>query len=447
MNISVAEILKQFNRVKASGWLAWFQENAKRAGTTTAHLLAIGSRETNLKNIRGDYRGGKYHGYGVMQVDIGTDAQYARTWTPENVEPSIRRGVDIFISKCRDTQNSVGKRVSVRNRFFTGKKVDAADLRRISTAAYNCGRWAHYHFSSGNNCDSTTTGKDYSRDVYDRAVYFADLLEKRGIEPSAVYNELNLQGKYARMEHLKIFGAQLAVERVKLPIAQSMEADEVLSEATYERETDLLEIPPSSVNAAPVQPTVFLPPNSSEDLTGDALNQFDLNSDSSNANLIPDSLLDSLPEPAPNTDGKTEITSKEEIETGTGTKTLEVKTETPAGDAAEAKPRWTFNVEDWKPWVFEKLKLTWKSFGGANLSQGMATFYAAIKAGEYWYVPLIIGGVLFLTSLFIAILISLVLLAIWYFNRREITDYKTEEIKARNNPQLFNFGIEIEKKI
>ena len=29
----------------------------------------------NLKNIKGDFRDGIYHGYGAMQVDIGNDSR------------------------------------------------------------------------------------------------------------------------------------------------------------------------------------------------------------------------------------------------------------------------------------------------------------------------------------------------------------------------------------
>ena len=245
MNCTRRDIENQFARVKKNGWLEWFQENAKKAGTTTAHLLGIGSRETNLKNIRGDFRGGEYHGFGVMQVDIGTDAEYVRTWTPDKVEPSVRRGTEIYLSKARDTRNCVGKRITIRNKSFSGQAVDDEDLRRIATAAYNCGRWAHYHFSKGNNVDSTTTGKDYSRDVYDRAIEFADILEKEGIEKNAVATELILQGKYARQADRDRFKSKKIViaalpERFKLPVAESMEDEEVLSQADYERDSDLL---------------------------------------------------------------------------------------------------------------------------------------------------------------------------------------------------------------
>jgi len=255
MKISKQEIARQLNRVIADGWLPFFQTAAQKAGTTTAHFLAIGSRETNLKNIRGDFRGGMYHGYGVMQVDIGTDAEYARTWTPQKVEPSIRRGGEIYLSKLKQVKNGVGKKLTVRGRSFVGREVDNDDARRIATAAYNCGLWAYYHFCSGQNVDTTTTGDDYSRDVYDRAVYFADLLEQMNIERKAVYNELFLQGKYARASHLAEFGVKLSANRLKLPAGDAQETQSALEQTDYERPS-AAENPTELQDPKPQQPPI-----------------------------------------------------------------------------------------------------------------------------------------------------------------------------------------------
>jgi hypothetical protein len=250
MNATRRDLEIQFRRVINRGWWNWFRKNAHRAGTTTSHLLAIGSRETNLQNIRGDFRDGKYHGFGIMQVDIGTDSEYARTWTADKVERGIDRGTDIFIGKVNDTRSCVGKKVLSRNKWFVGKAVEIDDLRRIATAAYNCGRWAHYHFSRGENLDSTTTGKDYSRDVYDRAIEFAELLEDGGYEENAVRLELRLQGKYARKAHLDRFGVEPEVERVKLPEAEPQESPEELERADYERDSAEVDEDPAANTSA-----------------------------------------------------------------------------------------------------------------------------------------------------------------------------------------------------
>lgn len=256
--ISVSEIKRQYEKVKKRGWLPVFQREAKRVGTSTAHLLGIGSRETNLENIKGDYRNGRWNGFGPLQVDIGTDPEYARTWTSANWQQGVIRGADILIMKLEDVVRCGGRNVMVRKITFTAKKIDAADdLRRIATAAYNCGRWAHYHFSKGQNVDSTTTGKDYSRDVYDRAFEFAKLLEADGLEPNAVKQEIIYQGKYARDRHKQEAGIFYA-ERVKLPQGEAQESREAApnepAEIPQEAETavnttpqDVPQSPPSEV--------------------------------------------------------------------------------------------------------------------------------------------------------------------------------------------------------
>jgi len=49
-------------------------------------------------------------------------------------------------------------------------------LLRVTVAAYNCGLWAYYHFSKGNDIDRGTTGQDYSKDVLAKAARFKPLL-------------------------------------------------------------------------------------------------------------------------------------------------------------------------------------------------------------------------------------------------------------------------------
>lgn len=217
MKITPRQIKSQYDRVKHDGWLKWFENAARLQGTTTALFLAIGSRETNLKNIKGDYRNGKYNGFGVMQVDVKTDPDYAKSWTPDAVEPSIRRGAEIWDSKVVQVVNGQNKRLKVGSKTFTGREVESDDVRRIATAAYNCGLWAYYHFSNHAHVDSSTTGKDYSRDVYDRALVFAELLEADG-EAGAYAREIQLQGKYATEdEKARVFQKPIVTEPVTEP--------------------------------------------------------------------------------------------------------------------------------------------------------------------------------------------------------------------------------------
>lgn len=189
-------LVEQFNKVIKRGWLPVFQREAQRIGESTAQLLAIGSRETNLENIRGDFRDGHYHGFGILQVDIGTDPDYAREWTPTNFEPGIVKGAEIYIRKFRQIGPIQGKSVHIRNIIFHGKEMGADDHRRITTAMYNNGLWPYYAYSVGKDIDSFTTGKNYGKDVYSRAMYFAALLELVQHEPQALLLEAKRQGDY-----------------------------------------------------------------------------------------------------------------------------------------------------------------------------------------------------------------------------------------------------------
>lgn len=233
MNCTQRDIKNQYARLGKDGWLGWFQSQAERVGATTALLLAIGSRETNLKSIRGDFRGGQYHGFGVMQVDIGTDADFARHWTPALVEPGIRRGAEIWRDKLAQVVSGEGKTIRFKGREFTGRVAAPDDERRIATAGYNCGLWAYYHFSRQRHVDSTTTGRDYSRDVYDRAIEFAALLEADGIEPCAVKAEIEAQGKYARNAHRERFAVAGKAARRQADFDAPCESDEALITADY----------------------------------------------------------------------------------------------------------------------------------------------------------------------------------------------------------------------
>lgn len=200
-----AIFLGQYQRARAEGMVFAFQQSSLTYGEHGLTLplgLGHGSRETNFRDIKGDFRDGVYHGYGVMQVDINTDPEFCRRWRPGHAPVGILRGCAIWDDKYREIAASEGKRLAVKGHPFTVPAVlEADDIRRIAVAAYNNGRWPLYCFSLGNHVDSFTTNKNYSRDVYDRAFYFACVLGELEIEPDAVQQELDLQGKYARDWH------------------------------------------------------------------------------------------------------------------------------------------------------------------------------------------------------------------------------------------------------
>jgi hypothetical protein len=158
-NWTPADLTRQFNHVTASGWIPFFQAAAAANRFTLEFVLAIASRETNLQNIKGDFHDGAFHGFGIMQVDVGTDPAFCAAWTADQVEGSIQRGVKIL----------AGKRDSLAAKAIT-------DLKAIA-AAYNTGAGNVLHsLANGADADHTTTGRDYGSDVVARMAVFAEFL-------------------------------------------------------------------------------------------------------------------------------------------------------------------------------------------------------------------------------------------------------------------------------
>jgi len=157
-------LLIQFKRVIERGWLAYFNEFSKRYDFPLPLLLAIASRETSMKDIRGDFRTGKYHGYGIMQVDIGTDPVWCSQWATGKVRESIERGTQILKGKFT---------------YLANHGLVEQQLTDYGIAAYNGGEGnALKAFNSGKSADSFTTGKNYSTDVKNRMKIFSEFLDK-----------------------------------------------------------------------------------------------------------------------------------------------------------------------------------------------------------------------------------------------------------------------------
>ena len=157
-NWTETDLTRQFNRVTASGWIPFFESAAQQNGFDTEFLLAIASRETNLQNIKGDFHDGAFHGFGIMQVDVGTDPAFCASWTEQQVEPSIQRGTEILVEK----------RKSLAAKNITDPKAIAA--------AYNTGAGNVIRsVGAGLDPDRTTTGHDYGSDVLARMAVFQKL--------------------------------------------------------------------------------------------------------------------------------------------------------------------------------------------------------------------------------------------------------------------------------
>lgn len=153
------DLKRQYGAAAIRGWIHFFRKAALTYGFDPALLLAIASRETNLRNIMGDWRNGAYRGYGIMQVDVGTDPDFCAKWRPEEIGASIERGAAILAAK--------------RQQLATA---DCTELRTLA-AAYNCGAAGVLRqIRKKLDPDLATTGGDYGADVLARMKVFAKLL-------------------------------------------------------------------------------------------------------------------------------------------------------------------------------------------------------------------------------------------------------------------------------
>jgi hypothetical protein len=167
------DIRRQFQRAKKNGWLQTFKKAAEKYDFPPEVLLAIASRETNMRNIIGD--GG--HGYGIMQIDDRSFPEWSHSGLWKDVSAGIQKGALVLQSKLETVRNGQGKRLNVGGKSFTGKKnLTKAELLTTAVAAYNSGLWAYYDLSRTSNPDLHTTGRDYSTDTLRRAQVFRKLL-------------------------------------------------------------------------------------------------------------------------------------------------------------------------------------------------------------------------------------------------------------------------------
>lgn len=149
----------QFRRASALNWIAAFKEWAEHYSFPPEILVAIGSRETNLRNIIGD--GG--HGHGIMQIDDRSFPAWCQGKRWQSAIEAIRMGAYVLSTKRERAIN---------------KKVPDKDALRVALASYNAGDHAIQDYFHHGNPDLRTTGHDYSADVLKRAEEFKKLLLK-----------------------------------------------------------------------------------------------------------------------------------------------------------------------------------------------------------------------------------------------------------------------------
>jgi hypothetical protein len=163
------DLVKQFERAKKNGWIKFFKSAAARYQFAPEILMAIASRETNMRNIIGD--GG--HGYGIMQIDDRSFPEWCNSGLWKDVHAGIQKGALVLHSKQETIRSGQGKSLRVGGKPFVGKaNISKDDLLRTAIAAYNSGLWAYYNLTKYGDPDRRTTGRDYSEDVAKRSQIF-----------------------------------------------------------------------------------------------------------------------------------------------------------------------------------------------------------------------------------------------------------------------------------
>lgn len=149
----------QYDYCKELHWLSYFEDASKKYGFDVSLILAIGSRETNLRNILGDYG----HGAGIMQVDIGTNRNFVVSGAWRNPQASIDTGCSILAEKL-----TLAKQAGIPENY----------LIRVTVASYNCGGNAILAYHKRENVDAYTTGHNYSTDVLSRQPIFQSFINE-----------------------------------------------------------------------------------------------------------------------------------------------------------------------------------------------------------------------------------------------------------------------------
>lgn len=180
-------ILKRhFLVAQHENWIQYFIAAAKTYGFQSCVLMAVASRETNLDPKYLRVPGDKGNGFGLMQIDRRSYPAHCKSTDWMHASLNIAFGAKVLDEKRQHLLGHQGKLVTVKSlkklvRIFRGAALQGEDLLRVMIASYNCGDWAHYHFTKAGRSaiDRGTTGADYSQDVISRAAFFAPFLGEK----------------------------------------------------------------------------------------------------------------------------------------------------------------------------------------------------------------------------------------------------------------------------
>ncbi len=175
--INDSTMLRQLQQ--ANKYRSIILEAAQKTNLPAAIICGIGSRESHWglaltppgPGGRGDFakrplRGartglepndGPGYGRGLMQIDYDWH-EFARTGNWQNERANLLYACTVLNSA---------------RSFFEQRNVPATQMLRAIIAAYNAGATATYGcISAGSDVDCKTTGRDYSKDVLNRAGWF-----------------------------------------------------------------------------------------------------------------------------------------------------------------------------------------------------------------------------------------------------------------------------------
>jgi hypothetical protein len=159
---------QELQKARDRNWFAMFERAANAHNLPLAYILAIASRETNMRNMLGD--GG--NGVGLMQIDIryhaiARQAKQAGSWQ-NDPEPLIDYGASLLRGNydwARTTWPDFGSAANGRGWY------------KIAASAYNAGRGGARRGVLQGDSDRYTTGRNYGRDVLARQLSFQALLD------------------------------------------------------------------------------------------------------------------------------------------------------------------------------------------------------------------------------------------------------------------------------
>lgn len=172
---TVANLTSQFNHiikldVHGQVWYNGFLRSAKDYALPIGILLGVASRETNIQNIIGD----SGHGYGIMQIDVRYHQSFVSSGVWKNPNASIAKGAQVL----SDFRSQITRFNGKKYKGLVIPRITGQDLTRCSVACYNAGFDAVVQFVEHGNPDLATTGKDYSKDVLERAEVFESLIDQ-----------------------------------------------------------------------------------------------------------------------------------------------------------------------------------------------------------------------------------------------------------------------------